>query len=77
MDQVDHLGSSGTCGAQSGAVPSLLIGEFNPSIAVLPTEPPEVLARFEAAPEVLERLAAQLSTATQGRVSCLMLGEDE
>ena len=55
----------------------MLIGEFNPSIAVLPTEPPEVLARFEAAPEVLERLAAQLSTATQGRVSCLMLGEDE
>ena len=53
------------------------LGEFSPSTAVLPTDPPETLARFEASPEEVERLSSELSTATNGRVTCMLLDEED
>jgi len=54
-----------------------LLSEFGPSIVTLPTDPPEVLAKIEATPDELRRVAAELGAATQGRVSCLIVGDDD
>ena len=48
-----------------------------PETTVLPTEPPETLARFEASPEDLTRLIEELGVATNGRVTCMPLDDDD
>ena len=67
----------------TGAVFAIL-GGYSPQTAVLPTSPPETMARFEVPSSDVERLSEELTSATNGRVSCFLAegagvdsGEDE
>lgn len=46
-----------------------LISDFSPRVEMLPTQPPEVEASFEASRQELERISDSLRTATRGRLA--------
>ncbi|KAL1522603.1 hypothetical protein AB1Y20_017586 [Prymnesium parvum] len=62
--------------ADTGAVFGL-IEPFSPDVTVLPTEPPETLAKFDVDPADFPRLAEDICSATSGRVKCFLLEDDE
>lgn len=62
--------------SDAGAVFALL-ASYEPQTVVIPTEPPETVARFELPKSELERLNAELRSATNGRVSVMCLDEEE